>query len=91
MSSQKSALTAPPTLETGQLWEMADSNVLIGLIGKRLVHYKHFRSNSPRAALSLTGKEALQEFLRKNKAVLSKRKPAPAKPAGRQRSARVSA
>lgn len=90
MLTQNPDPSAPPTLETGQIWEMADSNLRIGLIGKRLVHYKHYRGGCPRAAVSLTGKAALLEFLVKNKAVLAKSKPAPAKPAGRRRSSRVS-
>lgn len=68
---------------------MADSNLRIGLIGKTLVHYKHYRGSCPRASVSLTGKEALQEFLRKNKAVLAKGKPTPTKSASRERSSRV--
>lgn len=91
MPTQKSDSPATLTLETGQVWEMADSNLRIGLIGKTLVHYKHYRGSCPRASVSLTGKAALQEFLVKHKAVLAKGKPAPAKSASRRRSSRVSA
>jgi hypothetical protein len=91
MPTQKSDSPATLTLETGQVWEMADSNLRIGLIGKTLVHYKHYRGSCPRASVSLTGKAALQEFLVKHKAVLAKGKPASAKAASRRRSSRVSA
>lgn len=56
--------------ETGQIWEMAESNLRIGLIGKTLVHYKHYRGASPRASVSLANKGELAQFLVKNKAVL---------------------
>lgn len=68
-----------PALETGQVWEMANSNLRIGLIGKTLVHYKHYKGTSPRASVSLTGKAALKEYLVKHKAVLSKEKAPPSK------------
>ena len=58
--------------ETGQVWQMEDSNVRIGLIGKTLVHYKHFRASSPRAPVSLTTKGVLEKFLLDKKAVLLK-------------------
>lgn len=56
--------------ETGQIWKMAESNLRIGLIGKTLVHYKHYRGASPRASVSLANKGELSQFLLKNKAVL---------------------
>ena len=49
---------------------MAESNLRIGLIGKTLVHYKHYRGASPRASVSLANKGELSQFLLKNKAVL---------------------
>ncbi len=62
----------PPAIafETGQIWAMAESNLRIGLIGKTLVHYKHYRGASPRASVSLANKGELTQFLIKNKAVL---------------------
>ena len=60
----------PIAFETGQIWEMAESNLRIGLIGKTLVHYKHYRGASPRASVSLANKGELSQFLLKNKAVL---------------------
>ena len=49
---------------------MEDSNVRIGLIGKTLVHYKHFKGTTLRAPVSLTAKRALEKFLIEKKAVL---------------------
>ena len=68
---QKSRLSIPP-FETGQVWQMEDSNVRIGLIGKTLVHYKHFRTAAPRAPVSLTTIGVLEKFLFDKKAVLVK-------------------
>lgn len=80
-----------PTLETGQVWEMANSNLRIGLIGKTLVHYKHYKGTSPRASVSLTGQAALREYLVKHKAVLSKEKAPPSKSITGRRATPVSA
>jgi len=49
---------------------MENSNVHIGLIGKTLVHYKHYRGNVPRAPVSLAGKAVLGKYLVENQAVL---------------------
>jgi hypothetical protein len=57
---------------TGQVWQMQNSRLQIGMIGKTLVHYKHFRGNTARSPVSLTGRAALEKFLRENDAVLVK-------------------
>lgn len=69
----KAPKSRPPaiTFETGQIWEMTDSNLRIGLIGKTLVHYKHYRGAAPRASVSLANKGVLEQFLIKHKAVLA--------------------
>lgn len=90
MPIKPSAPTAFPTLETGQIWEMPNSNLRIGLIGKTLVHYKHYKGTCPRASVLLTGKAALQEYLIKHKAVLAPPVPAP-RATTRPRRSRVSA
>lgn len=59
-----------PLFETGQIWEMEGSCLKIGMVGKRLVHYKLLRTGAKRAPNSLSGKAALEKFLRVNKAVL---------------------
>ncbi len=70
MPIQQKGRTPTIAFETGQVWEMADSNLRIGLIGKTLVHYKHYKGTAPRASVSLANKGVLQEFLIKHKAVL---------------------
>ena len=49
---------------------MENSNVHIGLIGKTLVHYKHYKGDIPRAPISLVGKLVLEKYLIENEAVL---------------------
>lgn len=56
--------------ETGQVWKLADSNLHIGMIGKTLVHYKHFKVAAKRAPVSLCSKVVLERYLIDNEAVL---------------------
>jgi hypothetical protein len=56
--------------QTGQLWELADSLLRIGDVGKLLVHYRHYKGKGPRGPLSLTGKRDLAQYLTQNKATL---------------------
>lgn len=65
----KSRLTFPD-FQTGQIWRMGDSNLLISQIGKTLVHYKHYRGVAQRAPISLAVKGDLEKFLIKHEAVL---------------------
>jgi hypothetical protein len=58
-------------LQKGQMWQMKDSNLQIGLVGKRLVHYKHYRGKNKRPPLSIASIKVLEEYLDENKAVLS--------------------
>jgi hypothetical protein len=67
--------------ETGQIWQITGSTVRIGLVGKRLVHYKHFRGDTKGAPTSLANKLVLAKFLQQNKAVLEKPVVAKAAPA----------
>lgn len=57
-------------LQTGQIWALENSNLHIGLIGKTLVHYKHFKENAKRAPISLIAKKGLEKYLKENKATL---------------------
>ena len=57
--------------EGGQIWQMEGSQLEIGLIGKTLVHYKHFKENAKRAPISLIAKKGLEKYLKENKAVLA--------------------
>lgn len=63
-------------LESGQIWQMEDSHLEIGLIGKTLVHYKHYRGVMKRSPVSLLNKDALERFLQENRAVLVQRQAA---------------
>jgi len=60
-------------LESGQVWRMQDSHLEIGLVGKHLVHYKLIKGETKRTPTSLSGKKAVETFLRENKAVLVER------------------
>ena len=68
-TAKKSRLTLQPFL-TGQIWELKDSNLQIALVGKTLVHYKHYKGKTKRAPISLAGKKVLEKYLQKNKAIL---------------------
>lgn len=58
------------TVAAGQVWQLADSNIEITLVGRTLVHFKHVKQGVKRAPTSLLGREALESFLVKNKALL---------------------
>jgi len=66
---QKNRLTLKP-LETGQVWKMQDANLEIQEVGKLLVHYKLSRGNAKRVPISLSGKDAVEKFLKDNRATL---------------------
>jgi hypothetical protein len=60
----------PQPLETGQVWQMAELNLEVGLIGKLLVHYKLAKPDAIRRANSVGGLSTVEKYLKKNKAVL---------------------
>ena len=66
----KSRNALPKELVTGQLWRVADMNLRLGLIGKILVHYKLAKPNAVRIPNSVSGKTTVEDYLKKNKAVL---------------------
>lgn len=66
--------------QSGQIWQMEDSHLEIGLIGKTLVHYKHYKGVMKRSPVSLLNKDALAKFLLENQAVLVRRQPALSRP-----------
>lgn len=67
---KKLSRTPSPELQQGQVWRMPDANLQIEMVGKQLVHYKLIKTNAKRTPVSLTGKEALQQYLKRNKAIL---------------------
>jgi len=57
-------------LVKGQKWELEDSSIQIRIVGKRLVHYKHFKGQVKRAPTSIASIPVLQTYLHENNAVL---------------------
>ncbi len=49
---------------------MIDSSLSIGLVGKRLVHYKHYNLKIKRPNVLLSNKIVLERFLQLNDAIL---------------------
>ena len=70
--------------ESGQIWRMEGSDLEIGLIGKTLVHYKHYKGEMKRSPVSLLNKDVLERFLQDNQAVLVQQQPAMSRPSQRQ-------
>ena len=70
---KKKRPTPFPAFQTGQVWRMENSDLHIGLIGKTLVHYKHYSGGVQRAPVSLTAKTSLEKYLIKHEAVLVKK------------------
>ena len=67
--SQKKRVTIQP-FQSGQIWQMENSHVRIGEVGKTLVHYKVLKGELKRGPICLSGKPALQDFLRVHRAFL---------------------
>jgi len=59
-----------PPFQSGQIWQMENSHILIGEVGKTLVEYKVLKGVLNRGPIRLTGKPALQDLLKVHKAVL---------------------
>ena len=69
MKTRKTRAIIPP-FQSGQVWQMGDVNLEIGLVGKRLVHYKHYKAKAKRPPTQLSGKAALEKFLQQQRAIL---------------------
>src|ERR1051325_3275990 len=68
---------ARPELAKGQKWKLGEAHIEIVEVGKRLTHYKHYPSDdAKRVPVQLRGIQVLQDYLKANKAVLMKNKPA---------------
>ena len=76
---QKGRLVLKP-LQSGQVWKMNDANLEIQEVGKLLVHYRLCRPNAKRVPISLSGKEAVEKYLKENRATLVRRKSTLVKP-----------
>jgi hypothetical protein len=62
-----------PLLQPGQIWQLVDSNVHITMMGKTLVHFKHFRGSAKRANNQVISIREMKIFLTKSNAVLQKK------------------
>jgi len=71
---RKSRIVLQP-FQSGQVWQMEDSNLQIGLVGKTLVHYKLFKGQLKRSPVSISNKDALERYLQEHQAVLAKVQP----------------
>jgi hypothetical protein len=60
-----------PPLEAGQLWHMAEADLLVSMVGKLLVHYKLGKPNAVRTPNSCNSIKSIEQYLRANKAVLA--------------------
>jgi hypothetical protein len=69
---QKNRIALKP-LQSGQIWKMVDANLHIEEVGKLLVHYKLFRGDAKRVRTSLSGKDVVEKYLEKNRAVLARK------------------
>src|SRR4029078_3860820 len=56
--------------QTGQVWRMGEDRLQIQLVGKLLVHYRHFRGVAKRPPSTFSAKGDLDKFLSANKATL---------------------
>ena len=66
----KKKLNRLKPLQTGQIWEVADTNLRIGLIGKTLIHYKRYKGKTRGVPSSIASRIELERFLKENNAVL---------------------
>jgi hypothetical protein len=57
--------------QTGNVWELKDTFVRIGDVGRLLVHYQHYKGKDPKGQKTLTSKRDLQKYLIENKAILA--------------------
>jgi len=67
---KKKLRSALKPFEPGQIWEVENSCLQIGQVGKTLVHYKRYKGKSRGVPTSLSGIKDLEKYLIANKAVL---------------------
>ena len=67
--NQKLRIPQKP-LQTGQVWQMEESQLHVDLVGKHLVHYKLIKHEAKRTPMSLSNIKAVEKYLKENKAVL---------------------
>lgn len=57
-------------MEQGQVWNLSDSNIQIGIVGKTLVHYKHLKGGTKRGKNLLIAIRTLEKYLEEQRAIL---------------------
>ncbi|MEI8290541.1 MAG: hypothetical protein WCH99_13810 [Verrucomicrobiota bacterium] len=62
--------TQPQPLAAGQVWRMAEADLLVTSVGKLMVNYKLGKSGSARVRTSINGIKAIEKYLKANRAVL---------------------
>lgn len=71
MGKIKKVRPAPATpLATGQVWRVAGMNLQVCRVGPMLVQYKLAKPDAVRIRTMINGKGTIEEYLKKNKAVL---------------------
>jgi len=56
--------------QTGQVWELENSCLRIGVVGKTLVEYKRYKGKARGVPASFSSKRELEKYLTENKAML---------------------
>jgi hypothetical protein len=60
-----------PPLEAGQLWQMAEADLVIGIVGRLQVQYKLRKPNDVRTPNFCSSIKSVQHYLEANQAVLA--------------------
>jgi len=67
---ERSDSNGQPSLKAGQLWRMKEANLLVGMVGKLMVHYKLGKPDALRISSSCSSIKTIEKFLKSKKAVL---------------------
>jgi hypothetical protein len=59
-----------PDFQHGQVWRMGQDRLQIGVVGRWLVHYRHYKGMSKRPPAQFTEKGELWKLLADRKAIL---------------------
>jgi hypothetical protein len=70
MTDNKTHPASGYAFRSGQVWQWNDSAVQIKLVGKTLVHYRHYRRGIKRPPVQLSNKKVLERLLQENDATL---------------------
>src|SRR2546425_2727129 len=66
--TRKSKKVVAP-FESGQIWQLGEARLKIGLVGKRLVHYRHYKG-AHASPIFLCAKDVLEKRFQEHRAVL---------------------